>query len=60
MEQGPTTTKVMTHPFTNTLAPIMSKLDRYKWEEMRAEMAVTVVWAHWYVFLGFVSFVFIN
>jgi hypothetical protein len=29
-------------------------------EEMRAQMAVTVIWAHWYVFLGFVSFVFIN
>jgi hypothetical protein len=65
-EQGPTTTKVMTHPLTDTLVPITSKLDRYKGarltapEETRAQMAVTIVWAHWYVFLGFVSFVFIN
>jgi hypothetical protein len=59
-------TKVTTHPSTNTPVPIMSKLDRYKGvrltapEETRAQMAVTVVWARWYVFLGFVSFVFIN
>jgi hypothetical protein len=66
MEQGATMTKVTTHSSTNTLVPIMSKLDRYKGvrptapEETRAQMVVTVVWAHWYVFLGFVSFVLIN
>jgi hypothetical protein len=66
MEQGPTMTKVTTHSLTNTPMPITSKLDGYKGErltapeEMRAQMAVTIVWAHWYVFLRFVSFVFIN
>jgi hypothetical protein len=66
MEQSPMMTKVTTHPSTNTPVPIPSKLDRYKGvrlttsEETRAQMVVIVIWAHWYVLLGFVSFVFIN